>query len=283
MKNWTQEKKWLLATTVIASLVLVYGLIIAITVPFKSPLKEVLVNKLASTKMPFIGRGAYYPLYFTIQSNIMVMIYLLLRTMGILKPNEKKSHKIIEGVVLLNIFVTFFIYWGVLSWFSSVWENAFKAIQSFGHHFIMPSLMFVIFYKFSLKSEKQMSLSYKDFYWFIIYPLVWLLVSIIIYFSTIQDIEGLVHIKDDKVPTDLGNWKLANGTVTSDYWTITSKTRPIYTQTFKSGWAIYFFFDFKNTPAWLSTTVTLGIAALFVLLSLLVIKTTKKKKLIPKN
>ncbi|CAM9105286.1 DUF4328 domain-containing protein [Mycoplasma todarodis] len=182
--------------------------------------------------------------YFTFQSNLLVMIYLYLRAFGVMKPKENKHHKMFQLIVTLNITITMVTYWMILAPFSSIWTHggvagAIKIVVTFMVHLITPILMLIAFHKDKLQEgEEGVVISKKKLPLVLIYPTTWLIIAIIVYFTT--QTEG--HYSQVIENQATGKYMMVKDGGSIDH---------------SSGVAIYFFLNFADVPI----GVTLGASA----------------------
>ncbi len=145
-------------------------------------------------KFPIEHKNWIVPFYFTFQSNVMVFLYITLRAFGLICPNKNKSIKMFQMITLTNITVTFVGYWLLLAPFSSIWTHsatgakdaaiagAMKITGTLMVHLISPFIMMYIFSQ--EKKAAKIILTYKDLWKFLIYPVLWLILAIIVYYAT---------------------------------------------------------------------------------------------------
>ena len=221
-----------------------------------------------------------FPFYFTIQSNILVMIYLFLIGLNILKPNKSKSSFIFELIVLLNISITFLVFWFLLLpqiGIDNFCSNKYSLIENILLHAVTPLFMFIIFFiRFAKTKNKNIFLNYKHFSLFLIYPIIWLLISIIIYYSS-RYYAFYIHSYHFQTKEGAIKWQnTLNKLSYIDHVVLKGKVVTSYIP----GWfgnAVYFFLNFDNVSYWVPIISVMGIAILFVCFSLILISITNPK------
>ncbi len=284
MKLQISKNKWIWAAAIITFLIVLFGIVVNYSSPVPNKVKVVKLEHVSKTLMPFISNQNRHFAFFTVQTNIIVMTYFILVALGILKPNSKKSHKIFEGISLLSIFITFFIYWTILAAKSSIWSNPLLSTSSVLAHFILPTIMFIGFFFSNFKDKEVFKLENKDFVWFLIYPLLWLILILIIYYATLQDVDAYIATKPGGANT-ISGWEQINApsSVAKQMWDFSgTKNLQLYHKNFNAGMVIYFFFNFKYVPVWLPIVVSMVISILFIINSFLFISLTNKESKIRK-
>ncbi|WP_131613501.1 hypothetical protein [Mycoplasma todarodis] len=185
--------------------------------------------------------------YFTIHSNIFVMVYMFLRSLGLIDPRKNKHAKVFQMIVAINIFVTFIVYWTILAPIDVIWLTPLKILNNFQLHFFTPLIMFVAFiFEVSRRkaNEGNIKLKYKDLWYAMIFPIVWLIMAITLYYATRT--------------TWVMQFKYSDGT-----WS------PKFIYTF--GIAIYPFLAFDIVPIWLPVVSLIAITALVFIVASLII------------
>ncbi|TCG10962.1 hypothetical protein [Mycoplasma todarodis] len=189
--------------------------------------------------------------YFTFQSNLLVVIYLYLRAFGIMKPKQNSHHKMFQLIVTLNITITMVTYWLILAPFSSVWTHggfpgALKIIVTIMVHLITPIFMLIAFHKDKLQiNEEGVILGNKKLLYVLIYPIIWLVLAVSIYFATRTDAHYLRKIINDH---------------THEFALVKGNGSIIHS----SGVAIYFFLDFGGVPIGVTIGACLAIGIAFI-------------------
>jgi hypothetical protein len=121
--------------------------------------------------------------YFTIWSNIFVILYFLLM--------NKKLRLVawLKGSVYVNITLTMIVFVGVLSFVYH--PRGLDLVTSFMHHYVVPvaALLYLFFYE----SEQDISLS--RFKVWIIFPVIYLSFSLIYYVWTFDAIYPFMDVR----------------------------------------------------------------------------------------
>ncbi|NQZ29161.1 MAG: hypothetical protein HRT98_02140 [Mycoplasmatales bacterium] len=184
--------------------------------------------------------------YFTIHSNIFVMVYMFLRSIGLVNPRKSKHAKRFQMIVATNIFVTFLVYWTILAPIDMIWHTPAKIWDNVQLHFLTPLMMFIAFVFETSRREankENVKLKYKEFLFALIFPFIWLAVAIILYYAT------RTRLKITFIYSD--------GTHKSFIYTF--------------GIAIYPFLAFDIVPAWLPVVSLIAVCILVIIVSSLII------------
>ncbi|CAM9105777.1 hypothetical protein [Mycoplasma todarodis] len=184
--------------------------------------------------------------YFTIHSNIFVMVYMFLRAFGLIDPRKGKHAKRFQMIVATNIFVTFLVYWTILAPIDMIWHTPAKIIDNLQLHFIAPLIMFVAFVLETSRrkvNKENIKLPYKELLFALIFPLIWLIMAIVLYYATRSKL--------------LITFKYNDGT----------KHAFIYT----FGIAIYPFLAFDIVPVWLPIVSLVAVCLLVTIVSSLIV------------
>ncbi|MCP4336418.1 MAG: hypothetical protein GY679_01045 [Mycoplasma sp.] len=217
-----------------------------------------------------------FPFYFTIQSNFMVIIYLFLTGFNLIDPKKKKNALLFELITLLNIFITGIVFWGVLFQENNLFNNAFNLIVNIGLHAIVPIIMISAWsIKIFSKKQQEVFIDYLEFWKFLIYPLIWLLISIIVYYSSRTLVNYNFYYKFDNAQ-DFNKWIkiLQSNNINIDIfdkWSVKASIEGYW------GNAIYFFLNFDNIDVWVTVVSIFGIALLIISSSLLIIMFSNDK------
>ncbi|CAM9116126.1 hypothetical protein MYMA111404_01805 [Mycoplasma marinum] len=202
---------------------------------------------------------ATIPFYFTVQSNLLVFIYLFLRTFKLIDPRKNKHAKRFQIIVMTNIATTFIIYWTILSPIDIIWHTPLKILDTCQIHLFSFIIAISVFLNESLKSNEKnkdnIKLSKKDYFLVFIYPIIWLVIAIILYYSTRTE------------------WTMT--------FTYSDNSKASYNYTF--GIAIYPFLAFDIAPIWLPVVSVLGIAILLGIIGWIIFYIANKDKKIRKQ
>jgi hypothetical protein len=217
-----------------------------------------------------------YPFYFTIQSNFLALFYFLLIFLNKINPRKNKKSLIFEGIVLINLIVTVIIYWTLIAPFLNLLSNYYLFIENILLHAIVPSLFFIFFiYRLFILKNQKCFIEYKEFWKFLIYPIFYLIISILLYYITRID---YVYVKkytfiNEKLATKFKILLIHQ--INDINFKLISKSVFLYTPGIW-GNAVYYFFNFDNIIWWLSFVIILAIFILFLILIFIYIKITKK-------
>ncbi|MCP4336354.1 MAG: hypothetical protein GY679_00715 [Mycoplasma sp.] len=206
------------------------------------------------------------PFYFTFQSNILVFVLFILKSFGILEIKTKESHKKYQIITTINITITMILYWTLLGPVSSIWthggiESILKIIATLGVHLLIPIMMLISFHFDKLKKgENGVVLSYTNILLTLIYPIIWIIISISLYYIT----RKIHHFSPEALNN--GKWWLKP---------VDSKVRHNPDWDIKFGVAVYFFLSFDLLAVYIPILAILTIAIIFVLISLLFLAISK--------
>ncbi len=186
--------------------------------------------------------------YFTVHSNIFVLIYMFLRACRLIDPRKNIHAKRFQMIVGVNIFVTFLVYWTILAPVDVIWFTPLKVLDNIQMHFVT-ALVFLVTFIFETSRNKRNSenikLKNKDCWYALIYPIIWLLIAIILYYATRKTQSWIFKYNDN-------TW-----------------SKPI---AYTFGIAIYPFLAFDIVPVWLPILSILAIIILIIFVSYLLIK-----------
>ncbi|MCC3160988.1 MAG: deoxynucleoside kinase [Mollicutes bacterium PWAP] len=199
-----------------------------------------------------------WPLYFTIQSNILVVIVLTLSRFKIWNIKSDKASGFIN-LVVINITITMIIFWAILfptfESYSSLNEiGKWNRGITFILHLVVPLLMIFFFIWFTLKRDHSFrSLSFFNLWKSTLYYLFWFLLALIFYYV----------LANTGVPVLTG-----------------SKGNTIYTDNIP----IYSFLNFEKKPL-SSSLVTISLIFTLIMLNIFLIFVNRfvTKKSLTKN
>ncbi len=216
-----------------------------------------------------------FPFYFTIQSNFFVIIYFFLMTFKLIQPNKNKHAYMFELIALLNIIITGLVYWTILAWNTDLLSNWYILIENIGLHLVVPIIMVVAWSIRIFKVKNQeVFVSYKEIWKFFIFPILWLIMAIIVYYSS----RKLVYYQLNHVfsTNELANqWSDKLNSLK-----LAHKIQGNSVQTIIPGiWgnAIYFFLNFDHIYYWITILCIFVIAILILALSSLIIALSNNK------
>ena len=126
--------------------------------------------------------------YFTFLSNVIGLIVSSIRVFENIKGIEHKKYNILRLMATTSLIVTFLVYWGYL-FPGHLKDNDFK-IEAFNFtktlfvHALTPIMMVVVFFYSNFRLKEAIKKSpWKESLFTSIYPFVWMIVAIIIYFA----------------------------------------------------------------------------------------------------
>ncbi len=196
--------------------------------------------------------------YFTIHSNIFVLVYMFLRAFNLINPRTNKHAKIFQLIVATNIFVTFLIYWTILAPIDNIWNTPLKILDNFQLHLMTPLIMlFAFVFETSRRSANQENISLKniELLYSFIFPILWLIMAITLYYATRKNIYLEFKYSDN-------TWSNAFQ--------------------YKFGIAIYPFLAFDITPVWLPIVCLISIIAITTFIAYLLVVSSRHESWIYK-
>ena len=222
----------------------------------------------------FFNKKYTYAFYFTIHSNVFALVYFLLIFMKKNRSLKFKKFFMFETITLFNLIVTVIVYWTIL-WPFDEFNNYFSFVENILLHVIVPVMFFIVWtYRNFILKEKRVLVEYKEFYKFLIYPFLYLVVAIVLYYSTRVN---LTYKKD----YHFLNKNLVNQFLTKlkNYQNIQIFVKEnIVSVHYYGVWgnAVYYFLSFDNLVWWLPIGVIFGIFVFFLILIFSFIKINKK-------
>ena len=214
-----------------------------------------------------------YPFYFTIHSNFFALVYFLLIFSGKIFPPKSKKFFIFETIVLFNLIITVLVYW-IMLWPYARYDNPYLLTETILLHAIVPFIFFTAWtYRIFILKEKRFVIEYKEFYKFLIYPLLYLIIVVILYYATRQD---YVY----KVDYPFANKILVSQFLEKlkDYENIQVFVKEnVVSINYCGKWgnAAYFFLNFDNLFWWVPVLVIFGVFLTFLFLIFTFIKINK--------
>ena len=155
---------------------LFFSALIGLTIMFL----EVFFKLTSTYRTPEYAEKIVFPFYFTFQSNVLGLAFGIIAVFGLIK--NKKWNYNIRIFAAVNLTLTFIVYWtvllptagapdGIVSWFANMFI-----------HCITPILT-VICFVFYVRRETIKFVTWKKSLLHILYPLVWFIIAIILYYA----------------------------------------------------------------------------------------------------
>lgn len=128
-----------------------------------------------------------FPFYFTFQSNMLAVIVPIIVFFELIK--KKKVLRRLQIFMAVNLLITMLVYWATLFPIHHP-DNGISWTTNLLVHLIVPLLAIVAFFVQTLKNKETHAYSniWKAASWNLLYPVVWLIIGLVIYFSL-----GMVH------------------------------------------------------------------------------------------
>ncbi len=247
------KKNWYFLIAGLFSSLFIISMICIDTIPSLNWTVENLSSNKNNLIPPTKHIGWTIVLYFTFQSNVLVCIYLFLRGLNIIQPKTNTHHKMFQLIVTINITITMIIYWTVLAPFSSIWSHGglsgvLKRVNTLMVHLITPIFMLIGFHIDKLsKEEKGVIIGYKKVPFVLIYPLVWMILAVVVYFSTRE-------LQNFNIVQVGSKFKLVDEVIGSSLPVVSKYT----------GIAVYFFLAFDNVSLFVFIGIPIAITFIFI-------------------
>ncbi len=134
--------------------------------------------------------------YFTFLSNVIGLIVSSIRVFENIKGIEHKKYNILRLMATTSLIVTFLVYWSYLfpGSLKTHGMEAFNFTKTLFVHALTPIMMVVVFFYSNFKLREAIKKSpWKESLFTSIYPLVWMIVAIIIYFALGGDKDSAIY------------------------------------------------------------------------------------------